>query len=331
VLVAGLVALLVLAGAGGLVAWQVTKDDKPQTTREQFRAAAAAMGAAEAVRLLGASIGGASTDLTVLKGGQATGTVSLGGLKIDVLRIDERTYVKMPAMMLPGGADQGDLANRWITGGAGTTALVDGSVTTPAALSKQTVALGDLQSGYRVAVTSLLPIRDELHERAGRLSPAAQRVLSVAVAQRSLPLLRQSAERDEVRRPVADLAPEGLAVAWAVCAGAPAGSDVADRLRAYGPSDPGDPILFDDRSVLAFVQDLPDLIDGPGLYLAGVAELLFTRNLSDFPGRPYSSGELLEVAAQAFEIELLEREPVTPELIERIREHATVVGEDLAV
>jgi hypothetical protein len=95
------------------------------------------MGAAEAVRLLGAPIGGASTDLTVLKGGQATGTVSLGGLKIDVLRIDERTYVKMPAMMPPGGGDQGDLANRWITGGAGTTALVAGSVTTPAALGKQ--------------------------------------------------------------------------------------------------------------------------------------------------------------------------------------------------
>jgi hypothetical protein len=181
-----------------------------------------------------------------------------------------------------------------------------------------------------VAVTSLLPIRDELGERAGRLSPAAQRVLSVAVVQRSLPLLRRSAERDEVRRPVADLAAEGLAVAWAVCAGAPAGSDVADRLRAHGPSDPGDPILFGDRSVLAFVQDLPDLIDEPGLYLAGVAELMFSRNLSDFPDRPYSSGELLEVAAQAFEIELLEREPVTPELIERIRAHATAVGDDLA-
>lgn len=137
VFVAGIVALLVLAGAGGLVVWQVTKDDKPQTTREQFRAAAAAMGAAEAVRLLGAPVGGASTDLTVLKGGQATGTVSLGALKIDVLRVDERTYVKMPAMMLPGGGDQGDLANRWITGGAGTTALVDGSLTTPAALGRQ--------------------------------------------------------------------------------------------------------------------------------------------------------------------------------------------------
>jgi hypothetical protein len=136
VLVAGIVALLMLVGAGGLVVWQVTKDDKPQTTREQFRAAAAAMGVAEAVRLLGAPIGGASTDLTVLKGGQATGTVSLGGLKIDVLRIDERTYVKMPAMMLPGGGE-GDLANRWITGGAGTTALVAGSVTTPAALGRQ--------------------------------------------------------------------------------------------------------------------------------------------------------------------------------------------------
>ncbi|MEU1588095.1 hypothetical protein [Micromonospora sp. NPDC005710] len=179
-------------------------------------------------------------------------------------------------------------------------------------------------------MTSLLSIRNELYERAGRLSPAAQRVLSVAVAQRSLALLRQSAERDEVRRPVADLAPEGLAVAWAVCAGAPAGSDVADRLRAYGPAGPGDPILFDDQSVLAFVQDLPDLIDEPGLYLGGVADLMFSRNMGDFPERPYGSGELLEVAAQAFEIELLEREPVTPELIERIREHATAVGEALA-
>jgi hypothetical protein len=181
-----------------------------------------------------------------------------------------------------------------------------------------------------VAVTSLLPVRDELAERAGRLSPAAQRVLSVAVVQRSLPFLRQSAERDEVRRPVADLAPEGLAAAWAVCAGSAAGSDVAGRLRAFGPSDPDDPILFDDRSVLAFVQDLPDLIDGPGLYLAGVAELLFSRNMRDFPGRPYSSGELLEVAAQAFEIEMLEREPVSPELVERVRAHATAVGDDLA-
>ncbi|MDG4781403.1 hypothetical protein O7614_17265 [Micromonospora sp. WMMD961] len=91
-----------LVGAGGLVVWQVTKDDKPQTTREQFRAAAAAMGAAEAVRLVGAPIGGASTDLTVLKGGQATGTVSLGGLKIDVLRIDERTYVNRPTVTARG-------------------------------------------------------------------------------------------------------------------------------------------------------------------------------------------------------------------------------------
>ncbi|MGC4869303.1 hypothetical protein ACLQ3B_28125 [Micromonospora sp. DT53] len=179
-------------------------------------------------------------------------------------------------------------------------------------------------------MTSLQPIQDELNERAGRLSPAAQRVLSVAAVQRSLPLLRQSAERDEVRWPVADLAPEGLAVAWAVCAGAPAGSDVADRLRAYRPSDPGDPILFDDRSVLAFVRDLPDLIDEPSLYLVGLAELLFTRNQSDFPDRPYSSDELLELAAQAYEIELLEREAATPELIERIREHATAVGEALA-
>ncbi|MEU8328977.1 hypothetical protein [Micromonospora sp. NPDC048839] len=179
-------------------------------------------------------------------------------------------------------------------------------------------------------MTILLTIHNELYERAGRLSPAAQRVLSVAAVQRSLPLLRQSAERDEVRRPVVDLAPEGLAVAWAVCAGAAAGSDVADRLRAYGPSDSGDPILFDDSSVLAFVRDLPDLIDEPGLYLAGLANLLYNHNMSDFPDRPYSSGELLEVAAQAFEIELLEREPVTPELIERIREHAIAVGDDLA-
>lgn len=179
-------------------------------------------------------------------------------------------------------------------------------------------------------MTSLLQIRAELTERASRLSPDARRVLSVAVVQRCLPLLNQSADRDEVRRPVADLAPEGLAAAWAVCAGAPAGSDVAARLRAYGPEDPGDPILFDDKSVLAFVQDLPDLIDAPGLYLAVVSEIMYSRNRRGFPGRPYSSGELLEVAAQAHEIEVLEREPVTTELVERIRAHAIAVGGELA-
>jgi hypothetical protein len=181
-----------------------------------------------------------------------------------------------------------------------------------------------------VAVTSLLPIRDELKERARRLSPQAQRVLSVAVVQRCLPLLNQSADRDQVRRPVADLAPEGLGVAWAVCAGGPAGGDVAARLRVYGPEDPGDPILHDDKSVLAFVQDLPDLIDATGLYLAVVAEIMYSRNRRGFPDRPYGSGELLEVAAQAREIEWLEHEPVTPELVDRIREHAIAVGEELA-
>jgi hypothetical protein len=155
VFVAGIVALLVLVGAGGLIVWQVTKDDKPQTTREQFRAAAAAMGAAEAVRLLGAPVGGASSDLTVLKGGQATGTVSLGGLKIDVLRVDERTYVKMPAMMLRGGGDQGDLANRWITGGAGTTALVAGSVITPAVLGKQLSDAVEQTSSFPAVTTTV--------------------------------------------------------------------------------------------------------------------------------------------------------------------------------
>ena len=177
-----------------------------------------------------------------------------------------------------------------------------------------------------MAVTNLLPIRAELKDRAARLSPSAQRVLSVAVVQRCLPLLLESADRDGVRRPVAELAPAGLAVAWAVCSGSSADSDVGARLRAYGPTDPGDPILFDDKSVLAFVQDLPDLIDAPGLYLAVVAEIMFSRNRREFPDRPYSSGELLEVAAQAYEIELLEREPVTPELIDRIREHAISVG-----
>ncbi|MEU1588094.1 hypothetical protein [Micromonospora sp. NPDC005710] len=174
-LVAGIVALLVLAGAGGLVVWQVTKNDKPPTTREQFRAAVAAMGAAEAVRLLGAPIGGASTDLTVLKGGQATGTVSLGGLKIDVLRVDERTYVKMPATMLPGG-DQGDLANRWITGGAGTTALVAGAVTTPAALGKQLADAVEQTSSFP-AVTDTV---DDDRTRAWRATTPAG-VLTVSV------------------------------------------------------------------------------------------------------------------------------------------------------
>ncbi|GIE92374.1 hypothetical protein Are01nite_88540 [Actinoplanes regularis] len=175
-----------------------------------------------------------------------------------------------------------------------------------------------------------LDLHDAVTERATQLHADAHRILSVACVQRMAPLLVRSARENELRRPLLPIADEGLTVAWMLCLGQnidPA--DVAARLRAYAPEDADDKILDVDSSVLAFVRDLPDLFDQPRLFISSVFNLMSSyrdwhRQVAD-----YGSGPLFEIAALLREVEWLEDAAVTPELVDRIREHAIWAGKHL--
>ncbi|BCY08868.1 hypothetical protein [Actinoplanes sp. L3-i22] len=170
----------------------------------------------------------------------------------------------------------------------------------------------------------------DLTDRATRLDPEAQRVLSVAAIHRCLPLLARSATENELRRPVLPLAAEGLTLAWARCAGQsadPAG--IAERLRAYGPTDPDDPILEVDSSVLPFVQDLPDLLEQPRLSIHHGYEIMSTYHRWYHSETPYGPGALFELAALLRDLETLERRAPDPDVLDQIRNRAIQTGTQL--
>jgi hypothetical protein len=175
-----------------------------------------------------------------------------------------------------------------------------------------------------------LQMHDAVTERAAGLPADAQRTLSVACVQRMAPFLVRSARENELRRPLLPIADDGLTVAWAICAGRDIDpSDVAGRLRGYAPEDADDKILDADWSVLAFVRDLPDLLDRPHLFISSVFNLMSTYRDWYRPAAGYGSGPVFEVAALLREVEWLEGAAVNLELVERIREHATWAGEQL--
>ncbi|GLY05717.1 hypothetical protein Acsp01_60960 [Actinoplanes sp. NBRC 101535] len=140
-----MLAVLVVAG---MAVWKVTGNDAGSSTREQFRQAVAAVAAAPAVRVQSPQLAGSVSDMTVLRGGALTGTLTVAGLDVGVMRVDGRTYIKMPeqlsggpATALGGGLD--GVAGQWVTGGtsAGLTSAGARSLVTPqelgAALSAQ--------------------------------------------------------------------------------------------------------------------------------------------------------------------------------------------------
>jgi hypothetical protein len=196
-----------------------------------------------------------------------------------------------------------------------------------------------------MAVSSpVLAVLDALQVRVRRLAPDRQAVLVVGCVQRCLPLLVRSTAGNALRVPVVPLAEEGLPLAWAACQGAEVdGAGLMARLRSFGPDRPEDHILDGDSSVLVFVQDLPDLLapdrttPDPPMPIH-VTEAPF--NLIDQhyvwshptagAGTPgLHSGCLYELSVLARQLEWLEREPTSPRLVERVREHSTRAGHDL--
>ncbi|GLY05718.1 MULTISPECIES: hypothetical protein [Actinoplanes] len=167
-------------------------------------------------------------------------------------------------------------------------------------------------------------------DRADQLSPDAQRIMSVACVQRMERLLIRSVSQNELRRPVPVVTSEGLSVAWAICAGdAVDPGDVVARLRAFGPVDADDEILTGDSSILAFVQDLPDLIERPALFVSSVFNVVTKYRRWTRRGAVNGSAALFETAALFRDVERLEDEAITPELVDRIRDDAIRVGEHL--
>lgn len=128
-LVAGVAGALVLVLAVGLTIWFVAR---PSGQRTPFIEAIEALSVAEAVHYKTRLPGGLDADLTVVRGGEATGRLNVGGIEIDLLRINDRLFLKPPAALLaPINPDKHAatmLAGRWMTGVDGLTTVTAGPV-----------------------------------------------------------------------------------------------------------------------------------------------------------------------------------------------------------
>jgi|GEM_PF-6643456 len=112
---------LVLALVAGLTIWLAWPDDNP--SRAPFDQAVTNLVTEPAIRYQNSSAEGrAQWDVVVTANDRATGTVTIAGQQIGLLRVDGKSYVKLPDTLFPGSSQPdtvSGLTGKWLTGDGG--------------------------------------------------------------------------------------------------------------------------------------------------------------------------------------------------------------------